>query len=449
MAITALELVRLAENRKIPAAWTDARQGVADDFDWYQRAIADPLNRVYGANTLTGHLDGHCLSGSIIDSLQSMILQTHRIGQQPYFDEMQARLIGYTKACAASLGGTGLSPELYGHLLEAVSDDAFRPLVPRSASYSCGDVIPGAHWADALIQHRGFIKRHPLRPGEGLALVNGSFVDVGSTIALLPEFHAAILDMLCNMWTAARVFGQSPASVQIPRRGQSPALAALELIARDLAAGPTTGAQLPVSLRSTPELVDLVLGIHAQILATLDKHLHRGSANPYVCRESGQIVSQASFMAPDLSVVKSSLCETLLFAMWACQSRIEAVCSQLEAEAVTQGETMFLVQIPKLTQAMLEESRVQTGRRTFASGSSTSKGVEDLWTLGTTISSQIQMLLAQWRRLEAAQHRLLSVLEAAPGKRRGELAGLRSTLFLEPDAALPLRAEFASVLGLD
>lgn len=449
MAVTALELIRLAAKRQIPDVLSHAHTQLADEFDWYQQVIANPQNRIYGANTLTGHLDGHRLSGADIESLQSMILETHQIGPQPYFDEVQTRLIGYTKACAVAFGGTGLSPGLYEHLLAAISDDAFRPAVPKSASYSCGDVIPGAHWAGALIQHAGFNNRHKLHPGEGLALINGVFVDLGSSIALLPELQESILDMLCNMWVAARVFGQARTSFQHPRREPGPAAAALALIGRDLPPEPVAGVQLPVSLRSTPELVELVFGVHAQTVVALDSHLQRGSANPYVCRESGQVVSQASFMAPDLSVIKSSLCETLLFAMWACQGRIEAICSRLELATPTQGEAMLLVQIPKLTQAMLEEARLQAGRRTFASGGSTSNGIEDLWTLGVAITSQIQVLLAQWRRLEAAQQHLLSVLGVAPSKRHKELATLRNTLFQPPDVSLPVRSEFASALGFD
>lgn len=447
MTLTAKELIRLAAAREIPPVLAEARARIEDEFAWYQQAIADPGNRIYGANTLTGHLDDHRLERQEIESLQATILATHQIGTAPFFDEAEARLIGYAKACTVAAGGTGLSPALYRHLLASIADDAFRPMVPRAASYSCGDVIPGAHWAGALLGHGGFSDRHMLQPGEGLALINGVFVDLGSSIALLPQLHGAILDMLANMHSAASVFGQGRAALVHPGREPGPVADALRHIAAGLPDKPAAPVQLPVSLRSTPELVELAIGVQAHFSAVLDSHLQRGSANPYICRESGQILSQASFMAPDLSVAKSSLCEMVLFAMWACQSRIAAACAQLEPLLLATGNAMTAVQVPKLTQALLEDARLHAGRRTFASGAATSRGVEDLWTYGTSLTGLLRLLIADWRRMESAQHRVLALLAAPAAGRREGLRRLQRELLdpLRPDPEG--RGELASTLG--
>lgn len=436
----------MAAAREVPPALEEASARVREEFSWYQKAIGGLGNRIYGANTLTGHLDGHRLNNQEIESLQDTILETHQIGSAPFFDEPEARLIGYTKACTVAAGGTGLSPTLYRHLLASIGDDAFRPMVPRAASYSCGDVIPGAHWAGALLAHDTFRQRHKLQPGEGLALINGVFVDLGSSVALLPQLQRAILDMLVNMRAAANVFAQGRAQLEHRAREPGPVADVLKIIASGLPELPATTRQLPVSLRATPELVEVAISVSSQFNTILDNHLQRGSANPYVCPETGHILSQASFMAPDLSVAKSSVCEMVLFAMWACQSRISAACAQLEARLLTTGDAMTAVQIPKLTQALLEDARLLAGRRAFAGGSSTSSGVEDLWTYGANLTNQLRLLIADWRRMESAQHRVLALLRTSDAGRPEQLQKFRHDILRPIDFNPPDRADLASTL---
>src|SRR5690606_35212620 len=117
-----------------------------------------------------------------------------------------------------------------------------------------------------------------------------------------------------------------------PARTTPHALPAMAFVVGDMPDEASGHGQVPVSLRATPELVDVVLGCYRSLVQTLDSHLAHGSANPFVSMEAGQVLSQASFMSPVLSVAKSAACESILFAMWACQSRILAIAARLEAE---------------------------------------------------------------------------------------------------------------------
>lgn len=426
MEITAAQLLEWSHQGSTPQQLLEASDRVHREFCWYQQAIATSGRHIYGATTMTGHLDARNLSAQDVDRLQALILETHHIGSAPYFDDAEARLIGYAKAVAVATGGTGLSREVYVHLLHCLADEHFRPRIPSAASYSCGDVIPGAHWARAMLDHDDFSHAHPLRPGEALGLINGVFVDLGTSVALLPPLRACIGDMLINARLAARCFGQSRAEFLQPARTASHALPAMAFVIGDMPRESSGHGQAPVSLRATPELVDVVLSCYRSLVETLDSHLSHGSANPFVSMEAGQVLSQASFMSPVLSVTKSAACESILFAMWACQSRILAIAARLEAEMPAGMGNMAIVQVPKLAQAVLEDARMGAGRRAFASGGATSQGIEDLWSHGVSLTTQLKSLLHAWRRLEGAQYRLLRILAGdQAGDRERRLDGLR------------------------
>lgn len=434
MKVTATRLLRWSREREIPALLVEASARVSDESSWYQQAIATSGRDIYGATTMTGHLDARSLAPADVDRLQATILDTHQIGSAPYFDVTEARLIGYAKAVAVASGGTGLSGEVYAHLLRCLADPGFQPQVPCTASYSCGDVIPGAHWARAMLDHDGFSGSHPLQPGEALALINGMFVDIGSSVALLPPLRACIAGMLANARLAARCFGQSREEFLQPARTATSTAPAMAFVVGDMPGRACSPRQAPVSLRATPELVDTVLSCYRGLVDTLDSHLSHGSANPFVSMEAGQVLSQASFMSPVLSVAKSAACESILFAMWACQSRILAIATRLEADLPAGTANMAIVQIPKLSQAVLEEARLRAGRRAFASGGATSQGVEDLWSHGVSLTAQLKCLLDSWGRLEGAQARLLQLL--ADGAEREQPRRL-DALLREPVSALP------------
>lgn len=53
-----------------------------------------------------------------------------------------------------------------------------------------------------------------------------------------------------------------------------------------------------------------------------------------------------------------------------------------------------LIQVPKLVTNLVEEMRLSLGRRIFASGSSTSYGIEDLWSMAVPLIEQLYKALA-------------------------------------------------------
>lgn len=392
-------------------ARTDA---VAREAAWYQAQIGGG-EPVYGATTLTGHLDSVRIPVDQAAKVQQRIIDSHCVGTAPFYPPATARLIGHAKARTVAAGGSGLSAAIFKHLLDTLPDPEFQPRIPALASYSCGDVIPGAHWARALLEHDGFARNCALQPGDALALINGNFVDLGATLALVPPLRGALAACAANSRQLAQAMGQPAESLL---RASVPATVrpVLELVAAtdggDAAPIPAAPTQVEVSIRATPQLLAALFPAAATLVRVLGEELAAPSANPMVSAAAQRIDSQASFMSPRLSIAKSGLAEAVLFASWACQGRIAAVARRLEANGGEGFDGLDVIQVPKLTQAWLEESRLRLGRRLFASGSDTSQGIEDLWTFGTIASAQLDHGIATWTRMEATLSLLLRLLQS-------------------------------------
>src|ERR1017187_7655198 len=149
------------------------------------------LPRVYGLNTLPGHRVSETVAPSDLVKFQFNLIANHRLGSGPYLDDKTARAVTYAKLFAATSGHTLISKSMYEGMLRAATSPAFRPHIPQHASYSAGDVIPAPHWAQDLLDWgKNEEKKDPqLLPGEGMALINGSFVHVGVTLSLVRQLR--------------------------------------------------------------------------------------------------------------------------------------------------------------------------------------------------------------------------------------------------------------------
>jgi hypothetical protein len=79
-------------------------------------------------------------------------------------------------------------------------------------------------------------------------------------------------------------------------------------------------------------------------------------------------------------------------------------------DASTPSDKLGLIQYPKIMTALVEDARLKLGRRTFASGSCTSYGVEDLWTNGLSTVSQLDQLMVYYLELLSVEFFILASL---------------------------------------
>jgi hypothetical protein len=324
-----------------------------------------------------------------------------------------------------------MTPGLYRHLLGSLEDPAFQPTIPCAQSYSSGDVIPAAHWAQALLNWRSYTARAAIEPGEAMALVNGHFVHVGLAASAFPALRACgerLAQAFAAIAVAVRI---PPATLRRPPCTPGDAVAPLleHVIAAVEAAGHTrpTRVQVPVSIRAVPEVLISFAGAVDGLAQQVDTALRGQSGNPLFEPELQQVRSQGSFLAASVSIAQSALVEAMLLAGWALVGQVQYLLSgEVQGVAVDAGrpdDSLGMIQVPKAMMATLEHLRLSCGRRAFAAGAATSHGVEDLWTHGEALSRQVMMMAESLAALATRASAVCEVATHAPDSGRAISSG--------------------------
>ena len=385
------EFLRHVEARTAPPLWAAAAKRLDAEHRHLRAMVEDPAVRVYGANTLPGHRDAEPVADP--DGVAEEILRSHAIASPPWHGPRAARCVGYAKLHAWSAGLSGVSPDLFRAVARLVVRDGFRPLVPRGASYSCGDVVPAAHWARSVLQALDGEGADALRPGEAMAMVNGSFVHVGLAAAMAPKLRSAsalAVEAAALHHAAARANDSNLHFAATAERAW--ALEAVRHV-RGRATGRKGGTQDPVSMRAMPQVLEAWCCAVEDFLAEVGYLLFKPSGNPLVETGRPLPLSQASFLAPTLSIRTGAVVEAALFLMWAQQGWTGHLLSGrapgVPRDGATAAAPLGLIQLPKVMAASCERARMAFGRRTFAAGGAASHGVEDLWTHGLIALEQL------------------------------------------------------------
>lgn len=385
-----LKLLKEILDNSTPDNWKQSRTRIeADATHLDQMLKSSNPPRIYGANTLVGHMDETLLDKEEIETFQRHLIENHSLGIEPYYSDFESRCIGYTKLHLLSLGGSGITLELYDKLIETITDHTFTPKIPNGSTYSCGDVIPAAHWVKSLLNFWDK-KQQPyqLKRKEGLALINGVFVHVGLAIAQLITIRSLWQSYLWTSKINAQVCFANPSNFTplLSLHDEDLILDINQYILRNLQKQKTYKRQDPISIRAFPQIAAAFGETIKEFISSIEETMWRRSDNPLILFEDDSPLSQASFIAPRITFATSQLIEAILMTMWSIDRRIHHLLSG-EVEGIPingsqQSNNLGFIQIPKLSTAILEEARLHAGRRSFASGSTTSYGIEDMWSFG-------------------------------------------------------------------
>ncbi|GAA1854053.1 aromatic amino acid lyase [Myceligenerans crystallogenes] len=357
MAETLDQLLARVDGGKPLPAWTRASRRIAAEHKALAELVAGGTDG-YGVTTQVGHRDKNRVRD--IEAFQQDLLSSHLLPGLEWATRLQSRCISLAKAHQLSRGGTGCPPATYRAVCEAAVDPGFAPRVPLDASYSSGDVIPGAWWAHGLVEH----SRADLGAKGALTLMNGSYVHLGLALALVPRMRGALAD-LRRVAAAALVAGRAKNAdaahgVRIePRLGQD-----------------------PVAIRATDEVLASLAEVVARFEEALEGDLARPSDNPLLV--DGRLVEQASFLSPRTALAGSSLMDAWMYAGTWLDRAVTWLCSGAGGlpPELAEGESLGLIQVPKLVAARVHRLREVLAPRPFSAGGSTSRDIEDLWTHG-------------------------------------------------------------------
>jgi hypothetical protein len=357
MTRDALKRVLAALAGESIAEWQGAESRIAADHEAVLRLLTErPDLPVYGFSTLLGHLDD-------VDGRDSSrdLLRAHLLGPLTVLEGDVLRLISACKAEQLSHGGSGVSPDAYRVVRAAATETGPAAEGSWTTSYGSGDVVPAAWWMATLLGRSGL---DPERPGEVIALINGTFVSTAATILA----GARLAD------AAGRL-----------------------LSALDAASGATLkafpdGRQRPVSLRDPEPVVAAVTSALADLGAAADRRLAGPSANPLFEVEGAQARprSQSSFLDYRATWALTAATQATLLAIGAAQRIAEHVTRSRLAESPDPA----LVQPPKVLQAILERALVVGGALPGRFSGADSDGVEDLRDLSLISALRLLDLVA-------------------------------------------------------
>jgi len=314
---SARELLVAAVAAVMPDEWASASILLRTERDAIE-AWLDGGGTAYGFTTLLGHLadcdgtdtareaDASRTEGALLQS--HLVARTHLVAVGP----IATRCIIGAKLIQFAHGGTGVGPEVHRSFVDGWHRARGLEL-PFEASYSCGDVVPGA-W---LVHH--LVDPQRLRRGDVIASINGNHVSTGIAafaFGLATDVAGALLS-----WIDAH----GPAAVDPGRY------------------------QVPVSLRETTALLRVLEEALTDCNRALDRRLATPAANPaFAVDESGTVRARSTSGFLDYSL--SSALIAVRTALLLGTHHVVALHSEIERAHGT--DVSLTLQYPKVLQAL-------------------------------------------------------------------------------------------------
>lgn len=360
--------------------------------------------KIYGFNTLPGHRVDESIPKADMVQFQFNLIANHRLGSGTMLDEETARSVTYAKLFAAATGHTLISRQLYQQILQAAANPDFKPEIPAHASYSAGDVIPAAHWAQSLLDWESNHEHidPSLLPGEGMALINGGFVHVGVTLSLIRKLYDFWNLYIDTAEGSFQLLGADTRVLDEPSTPDKKWFQATMQHVKDSLEGVSRSSEVqdPVSIRTFPQQVQAVIFAIQNLMSEANAILSKPSGNPIMKKDDEgelQITPSGSFDQASLVLATSTVIEALMMLAWNSVRRtvhlLNGTHGHLPRDGATTDDPLGMIQWPKLAQASLERLRNKYGMHNFTSGSTTSEDIEDFWTNGTELALSAKELI--------------------------------------------------------
>jgi len=311
----------------------DARAAVTSAQAEVDKVLAGG-DKVYGVNTGFGQLAEVRISDNELTHLQENLVRSHAVGVGEPLPDPIVRLIMVMKVIGLARGFSGVRPKLIDALCVLVNHEIY-PIIPSKGSVGAsGDLAPLAHMAGVLIgfgnvRYKGNtlsasdalkeagLPPVELAPKDGLALLNGTQVSTGLTLAaLFRAEHVLSASLVSGSLSADAIKGSdTPFDERIHAvRGHASQIAVAEVL-RKLMHGSDIRAshvdcnhvQDPYSIRCQPQVVGACLGVIRHAAEVLEIEANAVTDNPLVFAESDAILSGGNFHAEPIAMVADYL----------------------------------------------------------------------------------------------------------------------------------------------
>lgn len=369
------EYISHIKNTSLPFSWESSLVKITQE-----RKLALDIcssHKVYGFNTLPGHRDSESIENKEITNFQYDLIKSHNISSGIEYSSTTVKYFLFCKLMSIHHSGTGISPSAYESIFNMYINK--EGMAHKESSYSCGDVIPAASL---------FKDVKNLSKGDAMSLINGNFIHIGVSLSLAEK--------LDNLWISYKHQTNELLNLVPVQKG---ILHNSSIDLETIGITPNKyniSVQDPVSIRAIPDIAYAILNNIKSYFSEIVRLINSPSGNPLFDFSEMEAVSQGSYMSPSLSLITSTLIDSILLLLWSIDSRVKYLLSG-KVEGVPRDNAkngkLGLIQYPKLITAKLELARRKFSSRVFTSGSNTSFGTEDLWSYGTDIAEELSDIL--------------------------------------------------------
>ena len=407
-----------------PAA--DIRQRIAQGHATVT-ALAAGETPIYGLNTGLGGNVNHRLAADEIAAHQLGVIEGRAVAVGPALPRETGRATLLARILSAAQGRTGLSPDLFDHLV-AVYNAGLSPVIPAHGSIGAGDLAQAAMWARAILGRgemwAGDTRREAraalaeagldppsLGPRDGLALVGHG----GVTVAL----GASALEAARRRMQAARV----AALMSLAGYGAHRGVLEAQVNALRLAPGQAETAawlrsrlegcedaprriQEALSFRTLAPVLGAASETTEGAIATWEDEANGISDSP-VLTDDGGMLSTANFVAPALSLsMESVTLAAAMVATGACQRIQRMMDPRLSGLprylSPVGGASAGMVPLQKTAMALLGEIR-HASTPTALDPPPVSDTVEDMAPQTPAVARKLSKQMADLRLLLGAE----------------------------------------------
>ncbi len=393
-------LTRLIESNifcdAITASSTDrySSEALRDDFNMVQDLISRGIP-VYGSNSMGRMGDQKVDQKTLVDE----IINSHVIGFGPSFSDREIYLIAKARVLCWQVGGTGISPETYEKFCAIMEFSDCKMYIPKHCSYSSGDVIPASHLLKAFLD--GVIEddesdNFAFLPTDIMPFINGNFVQLGYCASLIKAMNRNWVDFCTNTAHLA-VIGNINESNLILLGGSNNTSKLISHI-KQLCNG-NKDSQDPISIRATQQYLSSYFNDAERFANVLDKALSTPSGNPLFLKGFDTPLSQASFMALEVTSATLSMINVTKMLLSVIVNRTSYLLSgdvkDVPQDMSLTDTDLALIQVPKLLMAIDEKVSLGMPQASAYSAKSTLWDIEDGWSNGLTLAGMLSDMMIE------------------------------------------------------
>lgn len=382
---------------------------IRNEYEFMKKLLSNQKS-VYGFNTMVGHKDNtKSKSNNYLDE----ILNSHLLGFGEEFSAVEVRFIIIAKILSWAAGHSGVSEQTFITLCKNANNNDFNPIIPKFCSYSSGDVIPATHLLNDYLKFNNCKQQFPST--DIMPFINGNFVQVGYCASLVTKIAKVWKLFIYGSLISSKIFNANNSNFVFYSNDNNLKSKNNNIFNNSKSKGSITQQYIKiiemfqsinvnnkpiqdiVTIRSIPQQINQYAKRVQNYFEVIESCLSMPSGNPLFDSSYSDSISQASFLALDLTDCLLSMINAVKIFLVSIVNRISFMLSGKLEHIPTDGNNneykLGLIQVPKLLMSIEEKVSLEMPPASVYSAKFTSGGVEDLWNNGLLCADHLNRIL--------------------------------------------------------